>query len=208
MVEADKIDQLFADTAMMIEARWPNMKSTEVFDRSKWASVDYGSKHGMIVSEAIAKTGIDWTGAQAYLNVAHQWWTWCRPIISHKAGSKELNYAADLVGLCDYTPEFRKPDNLLNAWADDYFYLFGKLEALDVEKEWYFNPKTKELYFYAPEGKNPATFNVGYKEADYGFYAKDKNYISIKGINFFACTFRLEDCNHSSVSYANLKFPS
>ncbi len=208
MVEADKIDQLFADTAMMIEARWPNMKSTEVFDRSKWVAVDYGSKHGMIVSEAIAKTGIDWTGAQAYLNVAHQWWTWCRPIISHKAGSKELFYPADLVGLCNYTPEYRKPDDLLNVWADDYFYLLGKLEALDVEKEWYFNPKTKELYFFAPDGKNPVAFNVSYKTTDYGFYAKDKNYISINGVNFFACTFLLDDCNHCMVANSNLKFPS
>ena len=207
-VETDKIEQLFADTAVMIEARWPNMISTEVFDRSKWASVDYGSKHGMIVSEAIAKTGIDWTGALAYLNVAHQWWTWCRPITSHKVGSKELFYPADLVGLCNYTPEYRKPDDLLNAWADDYFYLFGKLEALDVEKEWYFNPKTKELFFYAPEGKNPTVFNVCYKTADYGFLAKDKNFISITGINFFACTFLLEDCNHCTVANANLKFPS
>ena len=207
-VEADKIEQLFADTAMMIEARWPNMKSNEIFDRTKWAAVDYGSKHGMLVSEAIAKTGIDWTGAQAYLNVAHQWWTWCRPITAHKSGSKELYYAADLVGLCNYTPEYRQPDDLLKAWADDYFYLFGKLEALDVEKEWYFDSKTKEFYFYAPEGKNPADFIVRYKTTNYGFYAKDKNYIFIQGINFFACTFRFEDCNYCGVSNSNLKYPT
>ena len=205
---AEKLEQLFADTAMMIEARWPNMKSTEIFDRSKWASCEMGSKHGIVVSEAIAKTGIDWTGAIAYLNVAHQWWTWCRPITYHKAGSKELNYAADLVGLCDYIPGNRKPEKLLEAFADDYFYLFGKLEALDVEKEWYFNPKTKELFFFAPNGKTPEAFNVSYKSIDYGFYVKDKNYISISGINFFACTFKLEDCKHCVVSNANMKFPT
>ena len=36
----------------------------------------------------------------------------------------------------------------------DYF-LEGKLEFLDNENEWFFNPETKELYLYPPDGLDP-----------------------------------------------------
>jgi hypothetical protein len=59
---------------------------------------------GAMISEELAKTGIDWTGAMACLNVAHQWWTWNRPVVGHKAGASALEYPADLVGLLQLRP--------------------------------------------------------------------------------------------------------
>lgn len=207
-VKAEKIEQLFVDTTMMVEARWPNMTMNDIFERSKWAMCEDGSSHGKLVSKSVAASGIDFSGAQAYLNVAHQWWTWNREIKSHKAGSNELIYDADLVGLCSYTPQYMDSAKLAKSWADDYFYLFGVLGALDVECEWYFDKKKQELYFYAPDGVNPNSLNVRYKVLDYGFRAKDKNYLVIDGINFFACTFLLEDCNNCVVSNGNMKYPT
>ena len=208
VVNVDKIEQLFSDTAMMVEARWPNCNIDQVFNRSNWANTERGSEHGKIISNAIASTGIDWTGAIAYLNVAHQWWTWNRKISAHKEGSNELKYDADLVGLCSYTPEFMSNKDLEEKWADDYFYLFGKLEALDIATEWFFNEQTKELYFFPPDNKKPSEFNIKYKVLDYGFNVSDKEYVEIDGINFFSTTFKFEKCNHIKVSNCNLKFPS
>ena len=207
-VNADKIEQLFADTAMMVEARWPNCPIEQIFERSNWASTQLGSEHGKLVCDAVAKTGIDWTGAMAYLNVAHQWWTWNRKITQHKAGSNELKYDADLVGLCGHTPEFMSKTELEKKWGDDYFYLFGKLEALDVATEWFFNEQTKELFFFPPDNKKPSELNIKYKFLDYGFDVTAKDYIEIEGINFFATTFRFEKCNHIKVSNCNLKYPT
>ena len=207
-VDIDKIEQLFANTEMMIEARWPNMKFSEVFDRSKWEKVDVGSKHGMVLSETVAKTGIDFTGAEAYLNVAHQWWTWNRKITKHKAGSNQLFYDDDLVGLCNFIPEYGDEKWLTKVWGDDYFYLFGILGVLDVENEWYFDENEKELYFYPPNGKKPESCNVRYKTIDYGFYANEKDYIEIEGIKFFACSFRFEDCNYCKISNLEMKYPT
>jgi len=183
-LNTDKIEQLFADTAMMVEARWPNCRIDQVFERSNWAGTEKGSEHGKLVSNAIAATGIDWTGAMAYLNVAHQWWTWNRKITSHQSGSKELIYDADLVGLCSYTPEFMSKKELEEKWADDYFYLFGKLEALDVASEWYFDATNKELFFFPPDTKKPSELLIRFKNLDYGFLARDKEYIKIEGLNF------------------------
>ena len=207
-VDAEKIDQLFADTTMMVEARWPNCKIDQVFNRANWAGTEKGSEHGKLISKAVAETGVDWTGAMVYLNVAHQWWTWNRKITKHNAGSNELKYDADLVGLCSYTPEFMSKKDLEEKWADDYFYLFGKLEALDIATEWFFDEGTKELYFFPPENKKPAEFKITYKSLDYAFDVSDKNYIQISGINFFATSFKFEKCNYIDISNCNLKYPT
>lgn len=207
-VDIGKIEQLFANTAMMTEARWPNCSLDHIFERSKWANVDKGSEHGKIISDSIAKTGIDWTGAMAYLNVAHQWWTWNRPITKHTKGSNELFYDANLVGLCGYTAEFRDKKWLDEKWGDDNFYLFGKLEALDVPTEWFFEEKTHELYFFPPDNKKPKDMTISYKTDNYGFYANEKQFIEIEGINFFATTFLLEKCNYCKVTNCNLKYPT
>ena len=207
-LDAGTVTQLFVDTTMMIEARWPNLGSKDLFDRSSWGRCDTGSCHGKIVSEAVAASGLDFTGAQAYLNVAHQWWTWNREIKRHEKGSAELIYDADLVGLCSYTPQYMDPEQLEKAWADDYFYLFGVLAALDAEREWYFDPEKHELYFYAPGGVNPNTLHVRYKTLDYGLKVKDKQHVHVEGIDFFGCTFLFEDCDDCSIADANLKYPT
>lgn len=204
------IEQLFIGRDMMIEARWPNAGFDQVYDRSRWAKVDPGSTHGRIVSKEIADSGIDWTGAMAYLNVGHQWWTWNRPITKHTAGSPELEYDADLVGLCDTDPKLssKKPERVAEMWSDDYFYLFGKLEALDVENEWFQDPESGALYLYAPGGVDPSKLEVRYKKRNYAITAKNKNCIEILGITFFATTFRLEDCDHTLVENCELLYPS
>jgi hypothetical protein len=209
-IQAPKgIEQLFAGRKMMIEARWPNMTFEQRVDRERWSPVDHGSIHGKIVSQAIADTGIDWTGAIACLNVAHQWWTWNRPVTQHEAGSPILTYDADLVGLCYQDPAtYGKDEKMLKKWADDYFYLFGKLEALDAETEWFQDQETGTLYFYAPGGVDPSTLDVNVKVRDYAVYARNRNDLEIKGIHFFGTTFRLEDCNHCIIEDCSLLYPS
>jgi hypothetical protein len=46
-IQAPKgIEQLFVGREMMIEARWPNMRRDQAFDRNCWAKTDMGSGHG------------------------------------------------------------------------------------------------------------------------------------------------------------------
>jgi hypothetical protein len=203
------IKQLFVGREMMIEARWPNMRFDQRFDRDCWAKVDMGSTHGRIVCDALAQTGLDCTGAMACLNVAHQWWTWNRPITTHKAGSNVLEYPANLVGLCNYDPAINKDkEYLAKAWGDDYFYLFGKLEFLDSETEWFQDPQSGDLYLFAPGGVDPTTLEVRYKLRDYSLLAQSRHDVQIRKLKFFATTFRLDDCDRCLVEGCELLYPS
>ena len=206
------VEQLFVGKEMMMEARWPHMRFDQRYDRNCWAQVDVGSTHGLVLSKAAAESGIDWTGGMACLNVAHQWWTWSRPVTKHQTGSAEIHYPANLVGLCDFDPNLpdqkRSKKQLTAEWGDDYFYLYGKLDALQVETEWFYDPKTVMLYLYAPGGVDPSTLDVHYKVRDYALVAKDRHDLEISGINFFGATFRMEDCNRTLVEACELLFPS
>jgi hypothetical protein len=206
------VEQLFVGRDMMIEARWPNMRFDQRYDRNCWAQVDKGSTHGLVLSKAAAESGIDWAGGMACLNVAHQWWTWNRPVTKHGKGGAEIHYPANLVGLCDSDPLLPNPkkskERLEEEWGDDYFYLYGKLEALDVETEWFHDPKTGMLYLFAPGGVDPSKLEVRYKALDYALMAKDRHDLEISGINFFGTTFRLDNCNRTLVEKCELLYPS
>jgi len=209
-VDTNKIEQLFAGREMLIEARWPNMTFGQRLERSRWAQVDKGSRHGKIVCEETARTGIDFIGAMACLNIAHQWWTWSRPITRHQAGSDTLEYPADLKGLafCDPVLYKKIPEWVTKAWEDDYFYLYGKLALLDVETEWFHDPKNGLLYFYAPGGADPSTLDVRFKARDYALKAKGQHHLEIKGIKFFATSFRLDDCDDCRIENCELIYPT
>jgi hypothetical protein len=58
--------QLFVDGKMMISARWPNgyFHDQSIWNReTSWERVDPRSQYGLMYSEGIAETGIDFTAA-------------------------------------------------------------------------------------------------------------------------------------------------
>ena len=144
-----EFEQLFSDGEMLVEARWPNRSFPyQLWNRDRWATADAGSRYGKMVDADLAATGIDWTGGLAVLNVAHQFFTWTRPIVRHAAGSDTFEYPQDLAGITRYASETRP-------WEDDRYYLVGKLEALDAPGEWHLNRETRTLYLWLPDGSDP-----------------------------------------------------
>ena len=47
---------------MMIEARWPNMRFEDLWERSCWASSDAGSGYEKMIDAELAKPGTYWSG--------------------------------------------------------------------------------------------------------------------------------------------------
>ncbi len=193
------VKQLFFRDTMLVEARWPNMHFPgELWNRSVWATADNGSSLGTMKDAALAATGIDWTGALAVLNIEAQFWTWTSEVTSHSTGSDHFSYRTDnLAGI----------RSNLN-FNDDSYYLTGNLEALDVPGEWYFDPENGYLYVYRPGGGPPQAGELKLKRSDYGITAGTKNYIRLSGLDFFACTFRFDNCDHCVIEKCNLNYPA
>lgn len=194
------VEQLFVDGKMMIEARWPNMRFEDSWERSCWASSDPGSGYEKMVDAELAETDIDWTGAIATLNVAHQFHTWTRRVSKHSKGSDTFEYVGDMGKL---SGTIGSPGH----WSNDYYYLSGKREALDIPTEWYYDRDTKMLYLWAPDGKSPASRAVEVKVRDRAFEVNNLNEIHVIGFHFFGCTFQFENTVHSLVDDCHLRFP-
>lgn len=180
---ANITEQVFIDDRPTVEARWPNMRFEQRWDRGTWATCEWGSTFGLIKDPELAGTGIDWTGAEATLNVAHQWFTWCRTVLDHEAGRDTFTYSTD---------GFRKVMSMkyaksLRFWDDDFYCLFGKLEALDAPGEWYCDREAHTLYLYTYEGDSPANHRVEVKARDYGISANDVRHIELHDLTFRGC---------------------
>jgi len=195
-------EQLFVDDEMMVEARWPNMKfPQQIWDRSCWAKANVGSRYGKMVDPDLAVTNIDWTGALAVLNVAHQFYTWTRPVQRHSAGSDTFLYQKDLQGITHFADK-TKP------WEDDHYFLTGKLEALDSPGEWFLDEDANTLYLWIPDSDSPADHTIKVKQRNFAFKAdKNTDYIEISGFDFFGTTFFLDNCDHCLVENCLLLYP-
>ena len=94
--------QLFYNGKPMLEARWPHCPRDtngewNFFSPDMWATADAkGNSYGTLVCADLAKTGWDVTGAQAVLNVDHQFYCWTRQVRTHAAGSSTITYDKDL----------------------------------------------------------------------------------------------------------------
>ena len=197
-------EQLFVDGKMMIEARWPNMRFEEIWDRSKWAQAVPGSCYGKLVDPALAKTGVDWTGGLAMLNVMHQFFTWTRPVLTHEAERDFFEFPKDFGKWSEVV--FAKRTRY---WEDDRYYLYGKLAGLDSPTEWFLDRKTHTLYLWTEDGGNPASTDVEVKTRDYAFIVEGKDYVELAGFHFFGTTFLFKkQSNHCLVKNCHLLFPS
>ena len=198
-----QIAQLFVDGEMMVEARWPNQPPAKRWDKSTWRSTYEGSEYGRIVDPELAKTGIDWTGALAVLNVG-AWQTFLRTVENHKAGGDSFQYAKDLGKRHESKQTQRK-----RAMRDlDRYFLYGKLEALDSPGEWFCDSKTSTLYLHPLDGRSPGGRKIEGKRRDYAFVADGKNHIRLDGLRFFAATVLLDNCNDCTIENCTLDYPT
>jgi len=192
--DTNAILQLFYNGKPMLEARWPHCPRDtngdwNFFTADMWANADTnGNSYGTLSCADLAKTGWDVTGAQALLNVDHQFFSWTRPVKTHTSGSATFTYEQDLGKSVDKGDEggVKGKWNLRNK-----FYLFGKKEFLGAPGEWFYDGVAKKLYVCSPDGKSPADGTLEIKTRPWGFSADSTcNYLTIDGIGFFGTAFR------------------
>jgi hypothetical protein len=194
------VEQLFVDRKMMMEARWPNSRFEELWVRDKWAHAMSGSRKDLMICKVLPATGIDWTGAVAALNIGPQYCSFARVVTKHETGSDRFEY--------ELKQRMHDGKDDGPGWANDRFYLFGKLEALDVPGEWYHDAAAKQLYLRCEDDRPPTGRIVEYKRRDLGFELRKCQYVQLHGFRFFGDTFVLNDCHHCLVENCQLLFPT
>ncbi len=201
------ISQLFFNGKPMLEARWPNCPTDtngdwNFFSPDAWAIVDKtGCSYGTIADSRLAATGWNVTGAQALLNVDHQFFCWTRTVQNHVAGSKTFNYDKDLG-----SSVAKKDETGANSpFNDDRYYLFGMRQFLDAPGEWFYDAAAKQLFFYAPGGKSPAGGKLEIKTRNWGIMAdQNSSWLTIDGITFFGTAFKFGKSYDSKSSHIRL----
>jgi prepilin-type N-terminal cleavage/methylation domain-containing protein len=185
--------QLFYAGEMMIPARWPkaSVDDGSVWNQeATWAHGDMASSYGTMVTRTggglpdLAATGRDFNGAVAVLNIG-RYLTFSRIITNHVAGSNRFNYPTN------GPPEMNQP-HMWGQWFKEQqrFYLECHLNCLDTAKEWYYNSRSKELFFWAPDGQIPAGDICG-KTTTYAFDLDGVEGLTLADFRFFASTLRL-----------------
>ncbi|VGO16317.1 hypothetical protein PDESU_04908 [Pontiella desulfatans] len=183
--------QVIADNEMMIPSRWPNgfLHDDTIYDRDvSWSEWDVGSVNGAATDTDLDAAGIDATGAIGIFN-SGSWKSWARVITNHNTTT----------GVLEFEP--------LNSFGSKDYYLEGSLALLDAEREWYFDPSTKELYLRAVGGGVP-TGDIRGKVQSYAFTVTNSSHVVIDGIDFFGTTFNLYDSPYSTVQNCDLLYPS
>jgi hypothetical protein len=171
-LRSDDTNQIFVKDEMMTEARWPN--GEDLF-HVNWATAQAGTNSSQIVDPNLPT--VDWAGAKIHL------WSGVDPF-SHEtgvvlaSGSEHLSIDVGQTDTCPY----------ICPASGGFYYLFGTLSALDVEREWFYDTGSGTLYFMAPGKVNPATLDVRSKQRQYAFDLRGKSGVTIRNISIFSST--------------------
>ncbi len=224
----DPVWQLFSGSKLVYAARWPNasfedgsiwkmeecMRFTDrqykkgnyagktkdgiICDRNPVAhEVDDGDEGAVklkvrehINQTTLAETKVDFTDAIAVLNIGH-WLTWARPITGHKAGRDWFEYDSSGTRMSKYVA----------------YYILG-LPALDRPNEWWYDSDKKTVYYRATGDRNPNKLPVSGKVRDFSLRLSNCSHLIFQGVEFFASTFSMKDCDHVVIEDSNLTYPS
>ncbi|MBN1398737.1 MAG: right-handed parallel beta-helix repeat-containing protein, partial [Bacteroidetes bacterium] len=151
------VKNLFASGVQMTLARFPN---------SGFIPITSKSSSTTFTASGITQASGYWNGANCRLRTNA--WTFESPKVSTQTGGTIVLTSA---------PRF---DAFTTGWG---FYLDNKLAALDAPGEWYCDPATNIVYFYAPGGVNPNTLTIFGSVLDYGV-TSSSNYITVKDLEF------------------------
>ena len=194
--------QLFVDYEEMVMARWPNanFRDGSIWDKENhWAhglidDDENAYQNGTMIDKphgniSLADIGFNIQGATAILNVG-SFKTYTKEVLSHNGNS--------------FTYE---PVDLWKTKHHDYF-LERKLEFLDSEGEWFYDPDSSKLYFWPIDNVNPNTLNIRGKVQSYAFDINNSDYVEIRDLEFFGTTFKFNNSDNSIVDHCNLVYPS
>lgn len=191
----EKVWQLFLDGEMMTNARWPNAKWSDksIFDASRWGKSTSASTQHKMVDEGgkLAQSGLDATGSVAILNIG-SWDTVVAKVTQHKSGQSWFDFENTWGSLGNFHP------------GRGQYFLESKLDFLDSEEEWFIDEKN--IYLWAPGGKNPTGSKIQGKKMTYAFTITNSAHIVFRDMDFFATAITTIPDSRKSAHIGDLGF--
>lgn len=169
---------MFVNGELKHEAR--HFADTDILDFDDWGELP---KNGSLQTNGnsfrapdISGFGNDyWNGAKVRFHT-HDWVITTRTITDYVSSNGTI--------------VFDPPLSTISQKQDNGFYIFDTIKALDQPGEWYKGKaedgagEENKLYYKAEAGQDPNALDIEFKERAYGFDLSDRDYITIRGIEF------------------------
>jgi len=210
-----EIKQLFFDNQTMSWAQWPNITWQENWvEDKKWAKATDGTGPGVLTSKAFKEIAdLDLTGGYTFIRYGKGNSNYSRKIESFDG--KTLYWNDDDFYNKKYTGEDgrRGSKKTLKTLKENHpwhpnkskFFLAGDLDLLDAPGEWFAEQGT--LYLKPLDGRNPNDANILTKKTDYCINQQSElNNVVIQGVDFLACSVKLDNANNSNITFSNSHF--
>lgn len=195
--------QLFVDDISISSARWPNgnWNDGSIWDKTKsmcWPEKGKG-KAGHHFNKELEALNFSLEDGGIIVVNSGSFKTYKTFITEHKAGSDQLKYDEN---------EVRVHFSYVDRIERFGYFLEGKKELIDVENEWFFEPKDSMLYVYFEEGTSPSDHQVSGKNQTFAFELNNCSNLVIRGLDFFATTVKVTNSSYITLEDSKFKYPS
>ncbi|THF76580.1 carbohydrate binding domain-containing protein [Cohnella fermenti] len=187
--------QVFVDGELLTEARWPNLPAGQDILHPAWATMDSGSLTTIKDSDLTQPDGA-WIGAKVMVKGGDGWILQASNVTAYTA-------AGGLV----FDPLPQSESTFYTPRAGNRYYLFGSREALDADKEWYYDQAVGTLYMVA-DSFDPAEADIRAKARDYAFVLRGRSHIELSGIRMFAAGVDTTDGQHLILDRLRVEYAS
>ena len=192
-------DGLATDNALEESSKWLHYDRTQCKNRE----------------EMLADLDISFTDATVVMS--HTWGSWATRVTKHEAGKNNFKYDTEFTESGNIQKEAKAFLNHRIGWdkgkgkfakcshAGLQFFFMG-LPALDVAEEWWYDKKSKTLFFVSPDNRKPAKNEMEGKRRDYQISLSDCDYVVLKGINFYGVAASILNCTNTRMEDCKFKF--
>ncbi|MEM9929748.1 MAG: DUF1565 domain-containing protein [Bacteroidota bacterium] len=185
-IDLGRQTMLFFEGEAMDIARWPNNTDLDPYTIDAM-TVDNGTAGTIVASNLPA--GVNLEGAYVWYLGAHSGASWTQPINSITGNT--INHNPNDINRWPFNPH--NPTVFRNG-NRGRFYVFGALDLLDFEGEWYFDDAANEVFFQPPGNGDLANAQVDYGARTHTALI-ERPYITLEGLTMIGGMLELKGAN-------------